>query len=154
MIWAPSLHLYFPIGALAAYKALWEAFRRPFFWDKTCHGVLDDGLDSAEAEPEPAAKPAPLRLENPIFPARARKLPAPVPVAAPVPAPTSVPVAAVPVASQTAAAHDAKNLRWSYPAPRLIVTPQSNAPEKCHQLGRRLASAAPGIEFQARFEGF
>ncbi|MGR3434152.1 MAG: hypothetical protein ACU0CO_04575 [Shimia sp.] len=30
---------YFPLGTAAVYKALWEAARRPFFWDKTSHGV-------------------------------------------------------------------------------------------------------------------
>ncbi len=27
--------LYFPLGALAAYKGLWEMAARPFYWDKT-----------------------------------------------------------------------------------------------------------------------
>jgi len=40
-IWALSLHLYFPLAALAAYKALWEMVRSPFFWDKTVHGLHD-----------------------------------------------------------------------------------------------------------------
>ena len=40
-IWAPSLHLYFPLAAFAAYKALWEMVRSPFFWDKTHHGLHD-----------------------------------------------------------------------------------------------------------------
>ena len=38
--WALSLQLYFPLGALAAYKGLWELAHRPFYWDKTAHGVL------------------------------------------------------------------------------------------------------------------
>lgn len=41
--WVPSLHLYFPLGALAAYKALWEALTKPFYWDKTSHGQFDAG---------------------------------------------------------------------------------------------------------------
>ncbi|WP_284165077.1 glycosyltransferase [Frigidibacter sp. SD6-1] len=41
MPWVPTLCLYFPLGALASYKALWEIVRAPFFWDKTRHGVLD-----------------------------------------------------------------------------------------------------------------
>jgi len=36
--WVPTMHLYFPIGALAAYKALYELAGKPFFWDKTAHG--------------------------------------------------------------------------------------------------------------------
>ncbi|MBN9888450.1 glycosyltransferase [Pelagibaca abyssi] len=36
--WVPTLFLYFPLGAIAAYKAAWELLTRPFFWDKTMHG--------------------------------------------------------------------------------------------------------------------
>lgn len=39
--WVPTLHLYFPLGVLAAYKAAWEAVLRPFYWDKTAHGEFD-----------------------------------------------------------------------------------------------------------------
>lgn len=39
MKFVPTLPFYFPLGALAAYKALHEIIRRPFFWDKTQHGV-------------------------------------------------------------------------------------------------------------------
>lgn len=39
--WAPVLHFYFPLGALASYKALWELIHRPFWWDKTRHGQCD-----------------------------------------------------------------------------------------------------------------
>ncbi|MDW4499888.1 glycosyltransferase [Sulfitobacter sp. D35] len=35
----PTMMLYFTLGALAAYKALWELLRAPFFWDKTQHGI-------------------------------------------------------------------------------------------------------------------
>ncbi|WP_341366206.1 glycosyltransferase family 2 protein [Yoonia sp. BS5-3] len=38
--WALTLQFYFPLGAMAAYKGLWELARRPFYWDKTAHGVL------------------------------------------------------------------------------------------------------------------
>ena len=37
--WTLTLPIYWPLGALAAYKALWEMIVRPFFWDKTEHGV-------------------------------------------------------------------------------------------------------------------
>ncbi|WP_251413995.1 glycosyltransferase [Lutimaribacter degradans] len=37
--WVPSLHLYFPLGCIAAYKALWELITAPFYWDKTEHGL-------------------------------------------------------------------------------------------------------------------
>ena len=39
MLWVPSLIFYFPLGALASYKALWELATDPYFWDKTQHGV-------------------------------------------------------------------------------------------------------------------
>jgi cellulose synthase/poly-beta-1,6-N-acetylglucosamine synthase-like glycosyltransferase len=43
LLWVPTLTLYFPLQALAAYKALWEMLRRPFYWDKTSHGALSKG---------------------------------------------------------------------------------------------------------------
>jgi len=36
--WALSLHFYFPLAALAAYKGLIELGLTPFYWDKTAHG--------------------------------------------------------------------------------------------------------------------
>ncbi len=36
--WVPAMVLYFPLGVVAAYKALWELAIKPFFWDKTQHG--------------------------------------------------------------------------------------------------------------------
>ncbi|SEN42326.1 Glycosyltransferase, catalytic subunit of cellulose synthase and poly-beta-1,6-N-acetylglucosamine synthase [Loktanella fryxellensis] len=38
--WALSLQLYFPLGALAVYKGLLELAWKPFYWDKTQHGLL------------------------------------------------------------------------------------------------------------------
>ncbi|MEM6889227.1 MAG: glycosyltransferase family 2 protein [Pseudomonadota bacterium] len=35
----PTMALYFTLGTVAAYKALWEIVRAPFYWDKTQHGV-------------------------------------------------------------------------------------------------------------------
>lgn len=40
-LWVPTLQLYFPLAALAAYKGLWELMTRPFYWDKTNHGIYD-----------------------------------------------------------------------------------------------------------------
>ncbi|WP_293575780.1 glycosyltransferase [Phaeobacter sp.] len=37
-VWAPTMMLYFPLGVLAVYKALYELTCKPFFWDKTAHG--------------------------------------------------------------------------------------------------------------------
>lgn len=36
--WIPAMLLYYPLGVIAAYKALWELAVKPFFWDKTEHG--------------------------------------------------------------------------------------------------------------------
>lgn len=58
--WVPTMLFYAPLGAIAAYKALYELVLAPFFWDKTAHGVSlasksvrrrgaasDDGVDLA-----------------------------------------------------------------------------------------------------------
>ena len=42
MPWVFTTPLYFPLGALAAFKALHEFVVSPFFWDKTQHGVTPD----------------------------------------------------------------------------------------------------------------
>jgi glycosyltransferase XagB len=42
-VWLLAQHIYFPLGALAAYKALWEVMTKPFYWDKTSHGMFDEG---------------------------------------------------------------------------------------------------------------
>ncbi|WP_295316303.1 glycosyltransferase family 2 protein [Roseobacter sp.] len=39
MAFVPTMMFYYPLGTVAAYKALWEMLRSPFFWDKTQHGV-------------------------------------------------------------------------------------------------------------------
>ncbi len=38
--WAITLQFYFPLAAIAAYKGLIELAWKPFYWDKTMHGVL------------------------------------------------------------------------------------------------------------------
>ncbi|MFS4439191.1 glycosyltransferase family 2 protein [Paracoccaceae bacterium GXU_MW_L88] len=44
--WVFSLPFYWPLGALAGYKALFELFTKPFYWDKTEHGrSLGTGFD-------------------------------------------------------------------------------------------------------------
>ncbi|NVK12779.1 MAG: glycosyltransferase [Rhodobacteraceae bacterium] len=37
--WAPAMILYFPMGAIAVAKAAHELLARPYFWDKTAHGI-------------------------------------------------------------------------------------------------------------------
>ena len=39
-VWAPTLQLYFPLAVAAVYKGLAELLNKPFYWDKTTHGVL------------------------------------------------------------------------------------------------------------------
>ena len=45
MKWAPTLHVYFPLAAVAAYKGLLELATRPFYWDKTAHGIFGPTSD-------------------------------------------------------------------------------------------------------------
>jgi len=39
--WVATMWVYFPLASLAAYKALIEVATKPFFWDKTTHGIFD-----------------------------------------------------------------------------------------------------------------
>lgn len=39
-LWVPTLMVYFPLQAFAAYKAAWEMLHKPFYWDKTTHGAF------------------------------------------------------------------------------------------------------------------
>jgi cellulose synthase/poly-beta-1,6-N-acetylglucosamine synthase-like glycosyltransferase len=57
--WALTLPVYFPLGTLAAYRGLAELATRPFYWDKTAHGVVLNGL-------KPAAIPPPRPLRHPV----------------------------------------------------------------------------------------
>lgn len=46
--WVPTLHLYYPLAALAVLKGLAEVLYKPFFWDKTEHGAFHDAGPEAE----------------------------------------------------------------------------------------------------------
>ena len=50
--WVPSLHFYFPLGSMAAYKGFLELLYKPFYWDKTAHG-----LSLAKAPAAPLTRP-------------------------------------------------------------------------------------------------
>jgi hypothetical protein len=52
--WVPTMHFYAPLAAIAAYKALFELLVKPFFWDKTAHGlsVAAAGLHRSEGGPD------------------------------------------------------------------------------------------------------
>ena len=49
--WVPTMHLYFPLAAFSSYKALYEWITRPFFWDKTAHGVVASRAGEADLLP-------------------------------------------------------------------------------------------------------
>lgn len=42
-LWVPTMIAYYPLATLAAYKAAWEMLVVPFYWDKTTHGLFDQG---------------------------------------------------------------------------------------------------------------
>ena len=41
LMYLPCMLLYWPLGCFAAYKAFFELFARPVYWDKTMHGIND-----------------------------------------------------------------------------------------------------------------
>ena len=55
--WTPTLHFYFPLASLAAYKGVIELATKPFYWDKTAHGVF---APTREPETDTSAQPQPL----------------------------------------------------------------------------------------------
>ncbi|MDH3263945.1 MAG: glycosyltransferase [Paracoccaceae bacterium] len=65
MPWAFTLGLYFPLATLAAAKALFEMVTKPFFWDKTCHGI-DDAAHEAPPASDLAAAPGQIRAPAPV----------------------------------------------------------------------------------------
>ncbi len=83
--WVPTLHLYYPLGSLASYKALWEIVTNPFYWDKTTHGLHnpeDEVLTPViVVEPRSAPrKPVKPRRITPRRPGPAPVSPGPKPV--------------------------------------------------------------------------
>jgi cellulose synthase/poly-beta-1,6-N-acetylglucosamine synthase-like glycosyltransferase len=58
--WTPTLHVYFPLAALAAYKGVIELATKPFYWDKTAHGVF------APTQPKPRPSPQLQPLPHPV----------------------------------------------------------------------------------------
>ncbi|WP_209426109.1 glycosyltransferase family 2 protein [Pararhodobacter sp. SW119] len=47
--WVLMMPLYFPLATFAAWKGLFEMGARPFYWDKTTHGLHDSALQPALA---------------------------------------------------------------------------------------------------------
>ena len=78
MAWVPTLHLYFPLGCLAAWKAIYEVVAKPFYWDKTQHGVFDAGAEDTTGAALPAGALVPLHLD-PQTPALPGADPIPMP---------------------------------------------------------------------------
>ncbi|MFN3276321.1 MAG: glycosyltransferase [Paracoccus sp. (in: a-proteobacteria)] len=61
--WVPTLHLYFPLGCLAGWKAIYEVVTKPFYWDKTAHGLFVETGDLSEI----AAQALPGMVEIPLM---------------------------------------------------------------------------------------
>lgn len=57
MPWAPTTDFYFPLATIASVKALSEMVAKPFYWDKTSHG-LDDEAEALTAENHTDARPS------------------------------------------------------------------------------------------------
>ncbi len=56
-LWAPALMLYFPLATLAAWKGLIEVITKPYYWDKTAHGIFAPATAPAAATPPPRLSP-------------------------------------------------------------------------------------------------
>ncbi len=62
--WVPLMHLYWPLGAVAMWKALHELIFRPFYWDKTDHGHSLPDVGSVDRTNRPGIELQP-RHEGP-----------------------------------------------------------------------------------------
>ena len=60
--WTPTLHLYFPLAALAAYKGVFELATKPFYWDKTSHGIFAPSQDSQDTINQLQPQPHPIAV--------------------------------------------------------------------------------------------
>ena len=79
--WVPTLSLYFPLGALAGWKAIYEVIAKPFYWDKTHHGIFDVARkhQSAQAAPfKPSLIPAIAKAGGTSAPTASRTVRAPL----------------------------------------------------------------------------
>jgi glycosyltransferase XagB len=61
-LWSPALTFYHPLATFAAWRGLLQAVRRPFFWDKTRHGLFAPAIrqTALPATSPPIRRPAPL----------------------------------------------------------------------------------------------
>ncbi|MCB2116528.1 MAG: glycosyltransferase, partial [Rhodobacteraceae bacterium] len=150
MKWVPTLHAYFPLASVSAYRALLECATRPFHWEKTAHGIVAARPEAPELLPVllltdpvqllagPPAGAVPLHAAPREVPRRLHLAPAaPFPDRAPEDAAAPLPRG----------------------RPSLVLIeggPDAVLPRAPYILGTVIASAPrnPGIEFQPRFEGF
>ncbi len=58
--YVPTMHLYFPLGCLAGWKAIYEVVVKPFYWDKTAHGIF------GATEAQEAAAGVPVETEDTV----------------------------------------------------------------------------------------
>ncbi|MCQ0971167.1 glycosyltransferase [Paracoccus sp. TK19116] len=49
-LFVPLMHFYNVLACFAAWKAIYEVVTRPFYWDKTTHGVFEASLKDATAD--------------------------------------------------------------------------------------------------------
>ncbi|MDA9208143.1 glycosyltransferase [Octadecabacter sp.] len=61
--WTPTLHFYFPLAALAAYKGVLELATKPFYWDKTSHGIFAPTTAHQTTTGQPQQLPHPVAGE-------------------------------------------------------------------------------------------
>jgi len=85
--WTPTLMGYFYLGTAAAYKALLELFWRPFYWDKTSHGITlsqdQNGIDAPDHRARGGGLLAPMSVPTAAAEAKAARAKAQTPNATP-----------------------------------------------------------------------
>jgi hypothetical protein len=53
VVWALLNPLYWIMHSMAAYKALWQLVTRPYYWEKTAHGISSLTTPPAPAVGQP-----------------------------------------------------------------------------------------------------
>jgi cellulose synthase/poly-beta-1,6-N-acetylglucosamine synthase-like glycosyltransferase len=154
MKWVPTLHLYVPLASFSAWKALQECVTRPFYWDKTAHGVVAARHGEAELLPV-------LVLSEPVH-VPAALVGAVVPFPAPLAVKARLHLSAL--ASEAGERADRPAQRPAWQRQLTLVSgggatgqPAGAAARAPYVLGSTIAALAlhrPGIEFQPSFEGF
>ncbi|MEL7106169.1 MAG: glycosyltransferase family 2 protein [Pseudomonadota bacterium] len=61
--WVPTMHLYFPLAALASWKGIGEIVRHPFYWDKTDHGAEAPDQSASSRPQHPGSDGSRTRLK-------------------------------------------------------------------------------------------